>query len=236
MMEIRSLSRTFSKRPALRDVNLKIESESITALLGPNGSGKSTLLKIIMGHVLPDPGGDVLLDGESVIGKTAYRKRIAYMPQVPSFPDNLRVREILTFLERLTGDPVEKARLMEEMQVDSFYDRRFGQLSQGMKQKVNILQCFSFRRDIFIIDEPTAGLDPYMAYYLKELVMRKKAEGGTVLFTSHVMSEVEELADRMAVLVEGSLIVCDEPGSFIQSQGAVTLEEAVRHFWRTDRL
>lgn len=156
------------------------------------------------------------------------------MPQVPAFPANLRVREILTYLERLTGKPVEKERLMEEMGVGAFYDRSFGQLSQGMKQKVNILQCFSFRRDIFIIDEPTAGLDPHMAYYLKELVKRKKGEGSTVLFTSHVMSEVEELADRMAVLVDGSLLVSDDPGAFMESQRAETLEEAVRHFWSMD--
>ncbi len=231
MIRIKNLSKTYGKRPALREVSLEIRQGSLFALLGPNGSGKSTLLKSLLGLVVPDPGSEIHVGSLSALEDSSYRDLMAYMPQIPAFPANVKVGEILDLLESLTGEAPFREELVRELGVDRFLDRTFGHLSQGMKQKVNIVQCFSLRRDLIVIDEPTAGLDPGVAFFLKGLIRKRKREGATVLFTSHIMAEVEELADSMALLQEGRRILATSPGALKEERGASTLEEAIRHYW-----
>lgn len=220
MTEIRNLCKSYGKHQAVKSISLSLPDSRVTALVGPNGSGKTTLLKCLLGLVFPD-SGEIETDS-----------RAGYMPQVPLFPKNLKVREILRTLSVMEKkDPVFQSRLLEELDMRKFEDRYFGELSGGMKQKVNIVQCFGTDRKIYVIDEPTASLDPHMSLYLKNLIKERKRGGASVLFTSHIMSEVEEVADSVALLVDGKLIFHETPDEILKKSGAKDMESALHIFW-----
>lgn len=212
---------------------MEIPTACVFALVGPNGSGKSTLLRCLMQLTYPDDGGTIHIRGMDIRSGANYRAQLGYMPQVPLFPRNLTAREIIGYLEALAGGGApHRDRLIRDLGMESFLDRPFGEFSQGMRQKVNLLQCFMFDHPLLVIDEPTAALDPPMAWYLKNLIRERRSAGGTILFTSHIMSEVEELADNMAVLVDGRVVLKDTPEAIKSAAGDASLEAAVRHFWR----
>ncbi len=233
-MEIRieELNKHYGKQRVLHDVSLKINPGVCFALLGPNGSGKSTLIKSLLGLVLPDNPEAVFVDGkpypESREGLVTH---CGYMPQIPDFPENLRVRELASLLEELAGTESPHAqKLILELGIQDFLEKKCGELSQGMRQKVNILQALMYDRDLYILDEPTASLDPMNAYYLKTRVRELRAQGRTILFTSHIMKEVEELADELCLLVDGRSILAGKPADL--SRGKTDLEEAIVEIWR----
>jgi len=220
MIEIRNLCKSYGRHQAVKSISLSLPDSMVTALVGPNGSGKTTLLKCLLGLVFPD-------SGEIVTGSGA-----GYMPQVPLFPKNLRVSEILRTLSIMEkADAVFQERLLEELDMRKFESRYFGELSGGMKQKVNIVQCFGMDRKAYVIDEPTASLDPHMSLYLKNLIRERKKGGASVLFTSHIMSEVEEIADSVALLVDGHLILHETPEEILKKSGARDMESALHSFW-----
>jgi Cu-processing system ATP-binding protein len=152
------------------------------------------------------------------------------MPQIPNFPDNLKITEILEIIENLEiNPPIDKEFLIDSMDMSSILNKKFCELSGGMKQKVNILQCFSFRKSIYILDEPTSSLDPGMSYFLKNII--KKKESTTIIFTSHILSEVQELANRIILLVEGKLLFHGTGDEAIQRFNKTNLEESLLSFW-----
>lgn len=232
MILLQNLSKKYSKLHILRNINLEIPDNQIFALLGPNGSGKTTLLKCILGLVLPEKDSSLQIDGVEYWDKQSMDKNISYMPQVPLFPNNLKVKDIIQFLLKIgKREPIYLQELLDEMKVFEFYNKQFGKLSGGMKQKVNILQCFMYDTKLAIIDEPTASLDPVTSYFLKSYLKKRKNNGQTILLTSHIMSEVEELVDTIGILVEGKLLGVNTPTSLIQKNKSQNLEDAVRQYW-----
>ncbi|HRG73479.1 MAG TPA: ABC transporter ATP-binding protein [Leptospiraceae bacterium] len=231
MIQIKNLTKTYKKNTVIRNLNLEIQEGVITALVGPNGSGKTTLLKCILGLTFPSKESKVLLAGLEYLKQNELYE-IGYMPQTPLFPQNLKVKEILEILETLEKkNPVFKERIKDELEIEKFENKYFGELSGGMKQKVNILQCFSSEKKFYIIDEPTASLDPHISFYLKNLLKERKTMGSSILFTSHIMSEVDEIADRVVVMVEGKLILHEAPIEILAKSKASNMEEALRSFW-----
>ena len=231
MIQVQNLSKSYRKNTVIRNLDIDIHEGVITALVGPNGSGKTTLLKCILGLTFPDEGTKILLAGVEYL-KQKEINDIGYMPQTPLFPLNLKVKEILTILETLDKkDPIYKSKLIEELEIDKFENKFFGELSGGMKQKVNILQCFSSQKKFYIIDEPTASLDPHISFYLKNLLKERKTMGSSLLFTSHIMSEVDEIADRVIVMVEGKLILHETPNEILAKSNSANMEAALRSFW-----
>ena len=232
MLEVRGLSKSYRRKRVLTDISLSVPEGHTFALLGPNGSGKTTLLKCLMGSVLPDGGELIELCGERDVNSVAYREKIVYLPQAPRFLPHLSAGEIIALLVRLRGCPASRLeRLAEELHVNEFWDKPFGELSGGMKQKINILQCFMFDFRVAFLDEPTASLDPQIAHYLKSLIRELRDEGRAIVFTSHIMSEVEEIADSMALLVDGHIYLRAEPGNFVREKGTRNLEEALLAYW-----
>jgi Cu-processing system ATP-binding protein len=231
MIQVQNLSKTFRRNTVIRNLNLEIEEGLITALVGPNGSGKTTLLKCILGLTFPDAGSKLLIGGVEYAGQNEISE-IGYMPQVPLFPQNLKVREIIEILQTLEKkETIFYEKIKIELGLQEFENRYFGELSGGMKQKVNIIQCFSAPKKIYIIDEPTASLDPHISFYLKNLIKSCKANGSSILFTSHIMSEVDEIADRVIVMVEGKLILHESPSEILAKSNALNMESALRSFW-----
>ena len=232
MITIRSLCKRYRQQTVLNCIDLTIPRGCIFALLGPNGSGKTTILKALLGIAAPDPGSQIVLNGESVIGTIAYKRHIGYMPQAPSFPPHLKVEELIALFKNLRGkEGIYEDELLGDLGIDRFWKKLLGELSGGMYQKVNLLQCFMFDATLFVLDEPTLGLDPRITFYLKELIRKRRANGATILFTSHVMAEVEELSDRLALLVEGKIHTVTSAEELKIRYGTATLEAALHQFW-----
>ena len=233
MIEIQSLNKTFHRTKALNEISFTAPEGCSFALLGPNGSGKTTLLKALIGSVLPDPGSRFTLDGHSDPQDPEYKRKFVYMPQLPGFPPHLSPRETIALLTRVRNQEAPRMeRLLEELKIQEFWDKPFRELSGGMRQKINILQCFMFDFQIAFLDEPTSSLDPRVALYLKNLIREIKSQGKTIMFTSHIMNEVEELADRMALFSAGSIYLVTEPAAFVREKNAKNLEEALLYYWR----
>ena len=204
MITIRKLHKSFGKNHVLNGISLNFDQPGITAVLGPNGSGKTTLIKSILGMVLPDEG-DIEVQGENIRGKWQYREHIAYLPQIARFPENLTMNELLNMVKDLRKGSAADEHLIDLFDLRRFIDKRLGNLSGGTRQKVNLVLTFMYNCPIIILYEPTAGLDPVSIIRLKEVIEEQRANGKTILITTHVMSLVEELADEVIFLLEGNV-------------------------------
>ncbi|MBE8221954.1 MAG: ABC transporter ATP-binding protein [Bdellovibrionales bacterium] len=233
-LKINHLSKKFGKTIVLQDVSLSVSQGSTYALLGPNGSGKTTLLKSLMGSIFYDTGS-VYFNGKVNTNATDYKKDITYMPQIPGLLPNLSPKESIGLLINLRQkEPVFKQQLIDDLGIKTFWNRPFSKLSGGMKQKINILQCFMFESNIIFLDEPTSSLDPQVASYVKKWIKKLKENNKTILFTSHIMSEVEDIADKMALLNDGKILFEVSPKEFTKKYQAKNLEEAMVKYWSSD--
>ena len=204
MIQIHNLCKKFGKNQVLNNLDLCIESGGIFAVLGPNGSGKTTLIKSILGMVVPNKGV-ISVFGKSIKKNWKYRQEIDYLPQIANFPGNLKVKELIRMLKDLRQMPSEEERLIALFKLEPFLDKKLATLSGGTKQKVNIVLAFMFNCPLLILDEPTTGLDPASLIRLKELIQKEKAQGKTILITSHIMQFVAEVADEIIYLLEGKI-------------------------------
>ncbi len=235
MIEIVNLEKSYGRLRVLRGLDLRIERGAVTAVVGPNASGKTTLIKAILGLVKPD-AGQIVFDGTKLNGAWHYRERVGYMPQAARFPDNLSGREVLAMLKDLRGRP---GGLDEELLQAFDLDRELGKplrtLSGGTRQKINAVIAFLFRPDVLILDEPTAGLDPVASSILKDKILRERDAGATVILTSHIMSEIEELADSVAFLLDGTVRFAGSTVAIKAATGQPRLERAIAQLLTTEK-
>jgi Cu-processing system ATP-binding protein len=205
MMDVVGVSKRFGKLGVLDGLDLSIRPGRVTAVVGPNAAGKTTLIKILLGLTRPD-AGRILLDGAPVTDDGAWRARIGYMPQIARFPENLSGRDLLSLLTKLRGPgAVTDDSLIADFGLEAQLDKPLRTLSGGTRQKVNAVMAFRFAPDVLILDEPTAGLDPIASSILKDRVLLERSRGRTVIIASHIMSELEELADDVAFLLDGRI-------------------------------
>lgn len=228
-VSIRGLRKRFGRLEVLRGVDLTIAPGRITALVGPNAAGKTTLIKSILGLVHPRHAeGAIQVDGFTVNGDPAYRERIGYMPQAARFPEHLTGRELLRFLADLRGpNGARDEELLDAFDLAASLDKPVRTLSGGTRQKLNAVIAFLFRPSLLILDEPTAGLDPVAAGILKDKVARCPEQGTTVILTSHIMAEVEELAQDLVFMVEGSVAYQGTLPHLLEVTGESRLERAI---------
>jgi Cu-processing system ATP-binding protein len=231
MIEITGLAKRYGAVQVLANVSLSVRTGRITAIVGPNGSGKTTLIKILLGLVRPD-GGSAAINGALLNGDWRYRRALGYGAQVARFPDNLTGREVLAMLCALRGVPDTDRELIDAFGLERYLDQRVHTLSTGTRQKLAVASAFMFRAPLIILDEPTAGLDPVASGVLKQRLTAARAEGRTILFTSHVMAEVEELADDVAVLMDGGLRYAGPVDALRAQTGTASLEHAVAQLMR----
>lgn len=229
MISVKNLSKKFNSLNVLRDVSADFAVGSITAILGPNGSGKSTLMKCILGLVKPDRG-EIRILGRSVENLVEYRRAIGYMPQIARYPENLTPSELMDLLADLRGHGETQApRLIDLFNLKDELQKPFRVLSGGTKQKVSAVLALMFSAELLLVDEPTAGLDPIMSQRFKSLIREEARSGKTILLTSHVMSEVEALADQLVLLIEGRVVFDGSVAEFISTNGSGGLENAIAH-------
>lgn len=203
MIEFTDVTKRFGAREVLSGATLSVGRGRTLGLIGPNGAGKTTLIKLLLGLAHPT-SGEIRVDGRSIAGDESYRAHIGYMPQIARFPENLTGAELLQMVRELRGSPVENEQsLIERLNLDGQLDKPLRVLSGGTRQKINAMLALQFDPTVLVLDEPTAGLDPLSSARLKDEILERRARGTTVLITSHIMSELEELCDDVALLLDG---------------------------------
>ena len=227
MIELKEIEKKFGKYAVLKNISFNIDPEKITAIVGPNGSGKTTIIKSILGLVKPDKG-EILINNKSVLKEFLYRRELGYMPQVASFPDNLTVNEVFNMISDLRKQQINgSADIIETLNLQPELNKKIRTLSGGNKQKVSACIAFMFSPKIIILDEPTAGLDPVAAANLKKKIIEQKSAGKTIILTSHIMSEIEELSDNILFLIEGKIVFNGTVKSLVELSGQTKLENAI---------
>ena len=227
MIAAREVSKRFGGLSALDGLTLDIGRNRITAIVGPNGAGKTTFVKTILGLTRSD-SGSIEFDGVPMDDDGKYRARIGYMPQMARFPENLTAAELFAMLRDLrhADTPIDEE-LISEFRLASELGKPLRTLSGGTRQKVNAVMAFLFKPDLFILDEPTAGLDPVASGVLKDKIRSERSEGKTFILTSHIISELEELAEDVAFLHEGRVGFAGPVKELIRTTRQETLERAI---------
>ncbi len=208
MIQVKGLTKRFGAFVAVDDVSFEINRGETFALLGPNGIGKSTTLKCIVGLTLPT-AGQILVDGLDVRtrGREA-RQRTSYLPQRVSFHDNLSAREVLVFycrLRKIELGRIDQVLAESNFNFNGFGDKPVGEFSGGMVQRLGLAVTCLPDAPILVLDEPTLSLDPDGALRFREFLATLKRQGKTIVLASHMLAEVEQLADRVGILVGGKL-------------------------------
>ena len=228
ILSIRQLRKTYGTGvDALKAVDLDIRRGEIFALLGPNGAGKTTLINIVCGIVTPT-SGEVLVDGKDWQGDFRYaRERIGLVPQELTTEAFESVWNTVNFSRGLYGKPRATAYVEELLKRLSLWDKRTAEmrfLSGGMKRRVMIAKALSHEPTILFLDEPTAGVDVELRRDMWDLVRQLRADGTTIILTTHYIEEAEEMADRVGVISKGALIAVEEKRALMARMGRKTLE------------
>lgn len=206
-IDLSSVSKTYSgKVHALRDVSMQIRQGEVFGLLGPNGAGKSTLVKILMTVIRPTKASGTVLG--MPVGDKATLKRIGYLPEHHKFPEYLTGEQVLDFYGAMSGMPRKERRargasLLETVGMKDWATKSVKSYSKGMRQRLGIAQALVHNPDLVVLDEPTDGVDPVGRRDIRQMVQQIKDQGKTVLLNSHLLSELEMVSDRVAIMVKG---------------------------------
>jgi ABC-2 type transport system ATP-binding protein len=200
------LSKRYGDTLALADLDLVVEPGEVFGYLGPNGAGKTTTIRLLLGLHRPSAGGSELFGIDAWRDPVGAHRRIAYVADEPFLWPSLTAAETLEFLARVRGgtDVAYRDQLVERFQLDT--SKKVRALSKGNRQKVQLVAALSTRAELLILDEPTAGLDPLMEVAFRDTVHEAKQRGQSVFLSSHILSEVEALCDRIGILRAGRLV------------------------------
>ena len=205
---------------ALEALDLAVRQGEVFGFLGPNGAGKSTTIRLLLGFLHPTAGHGRVLGLDIVRDTVAIRRRIGYLPGGIALYDTLTGERLLDYLGELTGRPsVRRRELCERLELTpSTLKRLVRDYSRGMRQKIGIVQALQHDPELAILDEPSEGLDPLMQRAFYEILDTLKAEGRTIFFSSHVLSEVERVCDRVAIVRQGRLVAIEETAAILARQ------------------
>jgi ABC-2 type transport system ATP-binding protein len=215
-IRVRDLRKTFRlgfashrRLEALRGISLEVQPGQVFGFLGPNGAGKTTTIKIIAGLIFPTKGSVEILG--SLPNRAEARRRFGYLPENPSFHDHLTGRELLRLSAQLVDlDPRQTSRRIDAMleltKLPNAGDIQTRRYSKGMAQRLGIAQALLHDPELVIFDEPMSGLDPVGRRDVKELILNLRAQGKTVFFSTHIISDVEEICDHVAILIAGKVV------------------------------
>jgi ABC-2 type transport system ATP-binding protein len=213
------LSKNYGPHVGIKDVSLEVKTGEIFGFIGPNGAGKSTTIRTLLGLLKPS-GGAATLFGEDAFAKGhELRRRVGYLPSEVNFYPEMNSRELLQYHADLVGmgdAEVVITELGTYFELD--LDRPISDLSFGNKKKTAIIQALMHGPELLILDEPTSGLDPLMQNKFFELLEARNREGVTIFFSSHILSEIQRLCDRAAIIRDGSITAIEDIGSLLAKQ------------------
>jgi ABC-2 type transport system ATP-binding protein len=219
-LAVRGLRKRYGSVEALKGVDLEVEEGELVGLLGPNGAGKSTLVKIAVGLVRPT-GGQAELAGARA-GSRAARASLGYLAELFRFPGWYTADEVLELHQRLAGSrggEAERRRLLELVALDDAARRRVDGMSKGMQQRLGVAQSLVGEPRILLLDEPTSALDPVGRRTVRLLLEELRSRGVSVLLNSHLLSEIELVCDRVAILLGGELVAAGTPAELSRPRG-----------------
>ena len=203
------LTKFYGKARGIVDVDLEVQAGEIFGFLGPNGAGKSTTIRILLDLIRPTSGKASVMGMDAQAETVRVRQAVGYLPGEASFYDELSGNACLDLVARVGNrESSRRAELLERLELDA--SRKIGRYSRGMKQKLAVVAALQHDPELLILDEPTSGLDPLVQQEFYAILREFSARGRTVFFSSHVLSEVERLCDRVAVIREGRIVAVDE--------------------------
>jgi Cu-processing system ATP-binding protein len=226
MIEFRNVTKRFGETDVLRGIDLRVERGRVMGLVGSNGAGKTTLIKVLLRLTHPT-SGEMRVGGRLVTDDDSYRAGIGYMPQIARFPENLSATDLFRLLTKLRGSSSRDEELIARFGLIEHLDKPLRTLSGGTRQKVNAALALLFDPGVLVLDEPTAGLDPLSSATLKDEILARRDRGATVLVTSHIMSELEDLCDDVAFLLDGRVRYTGPVAELTAMTRQSTLERAV---------
>lgn len=213
---------TRKKKPSLKSLSISIPRGSVFGFLGPNGAGKTTTIRILMGLIRPTSGT------AQVLGKPVWdvpvKKRIGFLPDTPAFNGMMTAAEFLNVCAKLYGlDRHERAErireVLETVQMTAHAKEKIASFSRGMLQRIGVAQTLLNKPELLILDEPLLGLDPYGRQDFKDIILAQSKKGVTVFFSSHILSDVQDICDHAAILNKGNLLCCGSLRELLQAKG-----------------
>lgn len=219
VMETRKLTLYYGIHRGIQDVDLQVEAGEVFGFLGPNGAGKTTTIRALLDIIRPTSGTAHIFGLDCQREGVAIRRRVGYLPGELSLPQNMRGQQYLDMVRSLRGNQVDrqyKRALCHRLNLDA--SRRIREYSRGNKQKLGLVAAFMSQPDLLILDEPTSGLDPLVQQTVLELVREARGAGRTVFFCSHVLPEVQAVADRVGIIRAGKLAAVERVDTLTTQQ------------------
>jgi ABC-2 type transport system ATP-binding protein len=209
-IEINNLTKTYGNSRGITDISFNIEEGEIFGFIGPNGAGKSTTIRTLLSLIYPTSGGAKIFGKDCVQFAPEIKKEIGYLPSEVFYYDNMKVMDLLKYSASFYKKDCTK-RIIELAEVmDLDLTKKIDDLSLGNKKKVGIVQGLLHEPKLIILDEPTSGLDPLMQQRFFDLLEEENKKGATILFSSHILSEVQRLCDRVAIIKEGKIVTVEK--------------------------
>lgn len=210
VIEIKNLTKNYGKARGISDISFNVEQGEIFGFIGPNGAGKSTTIRTLLSLIYPTSGSATIFGKDCIQFASEIKKEIGYLPSEIFYYDNMKVRDLLKYSASFYKKDCSKRidELAEIMDLD--LNKKIDDLSLGNKKKVGIVQGLLHEPKLIILDEPTSGLDPLMQQKFFELLEEENRKGSTILFSSHILSEVQRLCNRVAIIKEGKIITVEK--------------------------
>ena len=219
MIEVKGLTKRYGELLAVDSISFNIEKGEIFGFLGPNGAGKTTTIKILTGELEPTDGDIKVVGFNPVSDRKNLHKIIGVVPEVQNLYERMTAKENLTFFAKLYDINHKRVdELLEQFDLQEWANEKVKNFSLGMKQRLLLARGLLPKPDILFLDEPTKGLDPYTARYIRSIIREVNKKGATIFLTTHYMEEADELSDRVVIIDKGKIIACDNPENLKRSQ------------------
>lgn len=219
MIEVKGLTKRYGELLAVDSISFNVEKGEIFGFLGPNGAGKTTTIKILTGELEPTDGYVKVAGFNPVSDRKNLHKIIGVVPEVQNLYERMTAKENLTFFAKLYDINHKRVdELLEQFDLQEWANEKVKNFSLGMKQRLLLARGLLPKPDILFLDEPTKGLDPYTARYIRSIIREVNKKGATIFLTTHYMEEADELSDRVVIIDKGKIIACDNPENLKRSQ------------------
>ena len=214
VIQLNKLTKYYGEQRGVIDLDMEVMPGGVFGYLGPNGAGKTTTIRLLLDLIRPTGGSATVLGLDAQADSLEIRRRIGYLPADPALYDNLTGKQFLLHTASLKGGvPWPKIKRLAD-RLDCDLSRNIRTLSHGNRQKVAVIRAFMHEPELLILDEPTSGLDPLIQQEFESMVMEVKGDGRTVFLSSHILQEVEDLCDRVAIIRDGSLVAVENVAAF----------------------
>ncbi|MGG4167936.1 ABC transporter ATP-binding protein [Rossellomorea vietnamensis] len=230
VIEIHSLTKNYGKSRGISDISFHVEEGEIFGFIGPNGAGKSTTIRTLLSLIHPSSGSATIFGKDCIESAPEIAKEVGYLPSEVFYYDNMRVIDLLKYSASFyKKDCTKRIKELADM-LNLDVTKKIDDLSLGNKKKVGIIQGLLHEPKLIILDEPTSGLDPLMQQKFFELLREENKKGATILFSSHILSEVQRMCDRVAIIKEGRIVQVEKISTLKENNHKKFKVEAKRNF------